>query len=83
MFLYIIITIPIFFWCAGKFYEKVCEACHITLNKIAIFGDNGIIIPGGVRIGKQQFYMLESLCFVCSRYLIDGAFLREIFMLYY
>lgn len=35
----------------GKFYEKVCEACHITLNKIAIFGDNGIIIPGGVRIG--------------------------------
>lgn len=35
----------------GKFYEKVCEACHITLNKIAIFGDNGAIIPGGVRIG--------------------------------
>ncbi|XP_015943653.1 serine hydroxymethyltransferase 6 [Arachis duranensis] len=35
----------------GKFYEKVCEACHITLNKIAIFGDNGVIIPGGVRIG--------------------------------
>ncbi|TKY71364.1 Serine hydroxymethyltransferase 6 [Spatholobus suberectus] len=35
----------------GKFYEKVCEACHITLNKIAIFGDNGTIIPGGVRIG--------------------------------
>lgn len=53
MFLYIMITIPIFFWCEGKFYEKVCEACHITLNKIAIFGDNGIIIPGGVRIGKQ------------------------------
>ncbi|XP_027932029.1 serine hydroxymethyltransferase 7-like [Vigna unguiculata] len=35
----------------GKFYEKVCEACHITLNKIAIFGDNGTIIPGGVRVG--------------------------------
>ncbi|XP_045817878.1 serine hydroxymethyltransferase 6-like [Trifolium pratense] len=35
----------------GKFYETVCEACHITLNKIAIFGDNGTIIPGGVRIG--------------------------------
>ncbi|CAI8591547.1 unnamed protein product [Vicia faba] len=35
----------------GKFYEKVCEACHITLNKIAIYGDNGTIIPGGVRIG--------------------------------
>lgn len=41
-----------FFALVGKFYEKVCEACHITLNKIAIFGDNGTIIPGGVRIGK-------------------------------
>ncbi|KAG4968436.1 hypothetical protein JHK87_034087 [Glycine soja] len=36
----------------GKFYEKVCETCHITLNKIAIFGDNGTIIPGGVRVGE-------------------------------
>ena len=36
----------------GKTYEKVCEMCHITLNKIAIFGDNGAIIPGGVRIGE-------------------------------
>ncbi|KAJ6391579.1 hypothetical protein OIU77_025537 [Salix suchowensis] len=25
--------------------------CHITLNKSAIFGDNGAICPGGVRIG--------------------------------
>lgn len=29
-------------------YEKVCEACHITLNKCAIYGS---ISPGGVRIG--------------------------------
>ncbi|KAJ6335600.1 hypothetical protein OIU78_012258 [Salix suchowensis] len=35
----------------GKCYEKVCEMCHITLNKSAIFGDNGAICPGGVRIG--------------------------------
>jgi glycine hydroxymethyltransferase len=35
----------------GKYYEKVCELCHITLNKTAIFGDNGAISPGGVRIG--------------------------------
>ncbi|KAF7803618.1 serine hydroxymethyltransferase 7 [Senna tora] len=35
----------------GKFYEKICEMCHITLNKIAISGDNGTITPGGVRIG--------------------------------
>ncbi|RXH75864.1 hypothetical protein DVH24_042651 [Malus domestica] len=35
----------------GKNYEKVCEMCHITLNKTAIFGDNGAFSPGGVRIG--------------------------------
>ncbi|QHO30022.1 hypothetical protein HN51_018445 [Arachis hypogaea] len=29
-------------------YEKVCEACHITLNKCAIYGSTS---PGGVRIG--------------------------------
>ncbi|KAK9677994.1 hypothetical protein RND81_11G180900 [Saponaria officinalis] len=35
----------------GKNFEKVCEACHMTLNKVALFGDNGTITPGGVRIG--------------------------------
>ncbi|GLT41384.1 hypothetical protein SLA2020_154510 [Shorea laevis] len=35
----------------GKYYEKVCEMCHITLNKTAIYVDNGAISPGGVRIG--------------------------------
>jgi glycine hydroxymethyltransferase len=39
------------FGLTGKNLEKVCEMCHITLNKIAIFDDNGTIIPGGVRIG--------------------------------
>ncbi|XVE66933.1 hypothetical protein DITRI_Ditri08aG0119500 [Diplodiscus trichospermus] len=39
------------FGLTGKIYEKVCEMCRITLNKIAIFGDNGAITPGGVRIG--------------------------------
>ncbi|KAK8626836.1 hypothetical protein V6N13_134466 [Hibiscus sabdariffa] len=39
------------FGLTGKVYEKVCEMCHITLNKIAIFGENGVITPGGVRIG--------------------------------
>jgi hypothetical protein len=38
----------------GKYYEKVCEMCYITLNKNAIFGDNGSISPGGVRIGEQS-----------------------------
>ncbi|MQM07183.1 hypothetical protein Taro_040021 [Colocasia esculenta] len=35
----------------GKNFEKVCEMCHITVNKTPIFGDNGAISPGGVRIG--------------------------------
>ncbi|CAM8878129.1 unnamed protein product [Rhodiola kirilowii] len=35
----------------GRCYEKVCEMCHITLNKCAVYGDSGSISPGGVRIG--------------------------------
>lgn len=35
----------------GKNLEKVCELCHMTLNKVTIFDDNGTITPGGVRIG--------------------------------
>ncbi|XP_059648176.1 serine hydroxymethyltransferase 6-like [Cornus florida] len=35
----------------GKYFETVCEMCHITINKIAMFGDNGTITSGGVRIG--------------------------------
>ncbi|NP_001130435.1 serine hydroxymethyltransferase [Zea mays] len=35
----------------GKIFEKVCEACHISVNKTPIYGDNGSISPGGVRIG--------------------------------
>ncbi|KAL3620843.1 Serine hydroxymethyltransferase 7 [Castilleja foliolosa] len=39
------------FGLTGKNFEKVCEFCHITLNKVTIFDDNGNITPGGVRIG--------------------------------
>ncbi|KAJ9538234.1 hypothetical protein OSB04_030967 [Centaurea solstitialis] len=35
----------------SKNFEKVCEMCHITVNKIAIFDDNGTLVAGGVRIG--------------------------------
>ncbi|KAH0766930.1 hypothetical protein KY285_002801 [Solanum tuberosum] len=31
----------------GKNFEKVCELCHITLNKVMVFDDNGSITPGG------------------------------------
>ncbi|KAH7671129.1 glycine hydroxymethyltransferase protein [Dioscorea alata] len=39
------------FGLTGRNFEKVCEACHITLNKTPIFGENGAISPGGIRIG--------------------------------
>ncbi|XP_052194091.1 serine hydroxymethyltransferase 7-like [Diospyros lotus] len=35
----------------GKSFERICEMCRITLNKVTIFDDNGAITPGGVRIG--------------------------------
>ena len=31
--------------------ERLCEACHITLNKNAVHGDKNAAAPGGVRIG--------------------------------
>ncbi|XVF67684.1 hypothetical protein PTKIN_Ptkin10aG0141300 [Pterospermum kingtungense] len=52
------------FGLTGKVYEKVCEMCHITLNKIAIFGDNGAITPGGVRIGTPA--MTSRGCLECD-----------------
>ncbi|KAJ4799481.1 Serine hydroxymethyltransferase [Rhynchospora pubera] len=39
------------FGLTGKFFEKLCEACHISINKTPIYGENGSISPGGVRIG--------------------------------
>eukprot|EP00640_Fibrocapsa_japonica_P001719 CAMPEP_0113941256 /NCGR_PEP_ID=MMETSP1339-20121228/7212_1 /TAXON_ID=94617 /ORGANISM="Fibrocapsa japonica" /LENGTH=467 /DNA_ID=CAMNT_0000945355 /DNA_START=92 /DNA_END=1495 /DNA_ORIENTATION=- /assembly_acc=CAM_ASM_000762 len=35
----------------GSKYEKICDACHITLNKNAVVGDRSAVSPGGVRIG--------------------------------
>eukprot|EP00250_Pteridium_aquilinum_P013533 c21398_g1_i2 orf=253-2289(-) len=35
----------------GYRFEKVCESCHLTLNKNAVYGDSGTFAPGGVRIG--------------------------------
>lgn len=52
-FLYAFVELTLFFYVIGKNFEKVCETCHITLNKVALFGDNGTITPGGVRIGKR------------------------------
>ena len=36
---------------SGSKMEKVCDLCHITLNKNAVVGDLSAMNPGGVRIG--------------------------------
>ncbi|KAH9562691.1 hypothetical protein CY35_05G085100 [Sphagnum magellanicum] len=39
------------FGVAGNLFEEVCEACHITVNKNAVYGDSSALQPGGIRIG--------------------------------
>lgn len=38
---------------SGSKMEKVCDLCHITLNKNAVVGDVSAMNPGGVRIGER------------------------------
>jgi glycine hydroxymethyltransferase len=35
----------------GSKFEKLCDKCHITLNKNCVPGDRSAASPGGVRIG--------------------------------
>jgi len=35
----------------GSKMEKICDACHVTLNKNTVPGDRSALSPGGVRIG--------------------------------
>ncbi len=35
----------------GSKMEKICDFCHITLNKNTVYGDKSALTPGGVRIG--------------------------------
>ncbi|CAO2828537.1 unnamed protein product [Amaranthus hypochondriacus] len=65
----------------GKNFEKVCETCHITLNKVALFGDNGTITPGGVRIGTPAMTTrgcVESDFEVIADFLIRAAQITSI-----
>ncbi|GLT69467.1 hypothetical protein SLA2020_416160 [Shorea laevis] len=60
----------------GKDFEKVCEMCHITVNKTAIFGGNGAISPRGVRIGTPAMTSrgcLESNFETIADFLITAA----------
>ncbi|KAL3814496.1 hypothetical protein ACJIZ3_015764 [Penstemon smallii] len=55
---------------------KVCEVCHITLNKVTIFDDNGNITPGGVRIGTPAMTSrgcLESDFETMAEFLLRAA----------
>ena len=36
----------------GSKFEKLCDACNITLNKNCVPGDVSAVTPGGVRIGS-------------------------------
>ncbi|KAK8362629.1 hypothetical protein V6Z11_A03G116200 [Gossypium hirsutum] len=36
----------------GNKFEKVCDACNITVNRNPVFGDSNAVSPGGVRIGS-------------------------------
>jgi len=47
----------------GSKYEKICDACNITLNKNCVPGDVSAVSPGGVRIGAPALTtrkMVES-----------------------
>ncbi|XAR49382.1 Glycine hydroxymethyltransferase [Bertholletia excelsa] len=60
----------------GKNFEKICEMCHITVNKVAIFDDNGAISPGGVRIGTPAMTSrgcLESDFEMMADFLLKAA----------
>jgi glycine hydroxymethyltransferase len=35
----------------GSKVEKICDECHITVNKNAVSGDTSAQVPGGVRVG--------------------------------
>ena len=35
----------------GSKFEKLADACSITVNKNSVFGDRSAVSPGGVRIG--------------------------------
>lgn len=51
----------------GNKMEKVCDLCHITLNKNAVFGDASAMSPGGVRIGAPA---------MTSRGLVEADFVK-------
>ncbi|KAK9762454.1 glycine hydroxymethyltransferase shm1 [Basidiobolus ranarum] len=58
----------------GSKLEKLCDLCHITLNKNAVHGDVSAVTPGGVRIGASA---LTSRSFKEDDFVKVGEFLHR------
>lgn len=58
----------------GSKMEKLCDLCHITLNKNSVHGDTSAISPGGVRIGTCA---LTTRGFVESDFITVAKFLDK------
>jgi glycine hydroxymethyltransferase len=58
----------------GSKMEKLCDKCHITLNKNAVLGDRSALSPGGVRIGTPA---LTTRGFVEADFEAVGDFLHR------
>ncbi len=37
---------------SGNKIEKLCEECHISINKNSVQGDTSALVPGGIRLGS-------------------------------
>ncbi|KAG0476905.1 hypothetical protein HPP92_013746 [Vanilla planifolia] len=64
------------FGLTGKTFEKVCEACRISLNKTPIYGDNGSLCSAGVRLGTPAMTTrgcLEEDFEIISEFLLRAA----------
>ena len=55
------------FGITGSKFEKLCDACDITLNKNCVPGDRSAITPGGVRIGA---------CALTTRNMVETDFIK-------
>lgn len=44
----------------GSRVEKVLEAVHIAANKNTVPGDVSAMVPGGIRMGRDSYYIFTS-----------------------
>jgi len=58
----------------GSKMETICDLCHITLNKNAVFGDASALSPGGCRVGAPA---MTSRGLKCADFEKIAEFLHE------